>query len=375
MADRTARESRNRSTRASLFAARNSQWVATAWLLLAMPGIAIAQDAVAARSLPTDLLRSAPAGSTVTVVESDGTGTAGTVVSLTPAAITLLVRDRPVTIAASRVDRITRVDSTRNGAVIGLIAGAAGGLTFGLLLNAICVNETGSCPGAVFMLTGLGAGIGAGIGAASDGLRHGTIYAARVGARPEFTSSITAGLGGGRTTVTSGYEALATPPTMIGSWTYLSSDGVGVEVETSRTRGQEMRGVPCVRVPSNQPFVAATLVGTCAGAGEEGIGTTTMLTGKFIYAFGHRRLQPYVGLGLAARNMEIWSPQVRSSFGNPNSAFVVQSMSRHVGVNTVIDAGAWFTLAGGLSIRPAAGVILGGQSTTARGSVGLSYRW
>src|SRR6187401_2110832 len=139
MADRTARESRYRRTHASLFAARNGQWVATAWLLLAMPGIAIAQDVVAARSLPTDLLLSAPAGSRVTVIESDGTGTAGTVVSLTPAAITLLVRDQPITIAASRVDRITRVDSTRNGAVIGLIAGASGGLTFGLLLNAICV--------------------------------------------------------------------------------------------------------------------------------------------------------------------------------------------------------------------------------------------
>jgi hypothetical protein len=117
-----------------------------------------------------------PTGEKIVVVTTDGAKISGRLRTLTTDALALDTRHGLETLPATRIDRIVVKDSVRNGFWIGLGIGAAAGLAGGLLVNAICVNETGSCPGTVLGLTAIGAAAGAGIGAGADGLRHRTVF-------------------------------------------------------------------------------------------------------------------------------------------------------------------------------------------------------
>ena len=59
---------------------------------------------------------------------------------------------------------------------LGRDPGAIPGLVGGLILNQLCYNEIGSCPGAAIGLTALGASVGAGIGFVADNGRQTLIY-------------------------------------------------------------------------------------------------------------------------------------------------------------------------------------------------------
>lgn len=120
-------------------------------------------------------------GQTVSLTDTKGTKTTGRVESLTESAIALLLEGgQRQTIPSASLKRVVIKDSVKNGALIGLIAGAVPGVLIGVGWQTYCTNEATSCPSAPLIFGALFAGAGAGIGAGVDGLIHRRITIAPV---------------------------------------------------------------------------------------------------------------------------------------------------------------------------------------------------
>lgn len=111
-------------------------------------------------------------GTIVFVTDDNGEQVKGTITEVSPASMQILTVDREarrVTFAADRVSRVARVDSRRNGFLIGAALGAVPGILLGMGVSTYCENESTSCPWAPVILGGLFGAAGGGIGYAIDG--------------------------------------------------------------------------------------------------------------------------------------------------------------------------------------------------------------
>jgi hypothetical protein len=136
-----------------------------------------------------DLASHIKLGDLVSLTDSDGKRVEGKVTDLTVSSLTLLL-DGSGTKSVFReatVSRIVIKDSRRNGALIGLAAGAIPGVILGFGFKEYCYNEASSCPAAPFGMGAVFGGIGAAIGAGIDGLIHKSIRVAR---RPGATLNL-----------------------------------------------------------------------------------------------------------------------------------------------------------------------------------------
>jgi hypothetical protein len=136
----------------------------------------------------------------------------------------------------------------------------------------------------------------------------------------------------------------------------------------------EAGAISCVRVPEARGF-PPELVGICAGAGEEGIGDMSTLAGKVVYAFGHRRVRPYASGGVAFYRVERWSAEILTHGTKPVTASVYQLVSRRTGLGPSMGGGAWIDVAYGVSIRPAAELLIADGASNLRASAGMNYGW
>lgn len=127
-------------------------------------------DAASAQTIATsfeELSHILKQGQEVVVTDANGQETRGTVVESLPSSLVLFARDVAsgrTTLAEETVSVIRRLDSRRNGALIGLGIGLGAGIA---IISAMCADGPGCGPSAqVGLLTaGVGAAIGAGIDA------------------------------------------------------------------------------------------------------------------------------------------------------------------------------------------------------------------
>ena len=116
-------------------------------------------------------------GTVVFVTDEKGAQTKGKVTELSSASMQLLtpgMRERTVVFPSDRVVRVSRIDSRRNGFLIGAAIGAVPGIILGSLFNEYCYNEGGGhCPAMIAIVGGSTALIGGWIGYGIDGAING----------------------------------------------------------------------------------------------------------------------------------------------------------------------------------------------------------
>ncbi len=135
-------------------------------------GFAVAQS-VAIAELPAYV----KTGDAVSITGVDGSRLEGRVAALTDRSLTLLVNDSATgDIRLADVGQIVIRDSRKNGALIGLAAGAVPGTALGFFMSKYCANEGGSgCSNGPVVIGAIFGGVGAAIGGAIDGLIRRTI--------------------------------------------------------------------------------------------------------------------------------------------------------------------------------------------------------
>jgi len=304
-------------------------------------------------------------GETLLVTTSNGTRMTGRL-RMTAASLTIETADGPRTLPADQVQRIVVKDSIRNGLLIGLGTGAAVGATGGLLVNAICVNEAGACPGAVLLLTGIGAAAGAGIGAGMDGLRHQTVLDLMPDVPHEFSPEIGLDLGVARSSMFG--ARLIGPPSLGAAWLIRHTSGFGLALDATRTVGRATHSVSCADGSRQQAPIAQ-----CVGGGEEGVVDTTIAGAKAQYYFTRSRVQPYVSGGAALYQDSLLVVNNVQPFPN-RPPFALQSLGRHHGIALV--AGGGMRVGGRhASVRPDVTFYKSGGWTHVRASVGVAFGW
>jgi hypothetical protein len=304
---------------------RNNRFVITAALVtLLLARTATAQTAPALG----DVSRVLRPGDHIVVLTEDGTRISGEAETLSAAALGVRTRAGLRTIPAERIGRLVVKDSLENGMLIGLATGASVGLVGGLFVNLICENETGGCPGAVLMLTAMGAGAGAAAGAGIDGLLHRTVFDALPGVRGEFLPHVAVDLAATRTTPW-GMGAVTGPPSVGLSWGMQHTSNFGLEFDVNRTVGQSTRMVSCATAPAT----TSSRIG-CTGEGRQGLEDATTLAGKVQYFFSRSRVQPYIAGGLGVRHSTVWRTEVTPRFRTPDT-LLRESLSREVGLALV----------------------------------------
>lgn len=306
-------------------------------------------------------------GESLLVTTSDGARISGRVVSLTAASLTLDTRQGARTLRAGDVRRIVVKDSIRNGLLIGLASGAAAGAAGGLLLNAICVNETGACPGIVLLLTAIGGGAGAGIGAGLDGLRHRTVLDLIPAEPGELSPEIGAAISIGRSRASG--PALIGAPSLGAGWLIRHTSGLALALDATRTVGRATHTVACAGAsgPEESP-------GNCVGQGQQGVVDTTIATAAIQYYFTRSRVQPYVAGGAALYQDSLLV--VRTARSIPNRpAVAFESLGRHRGVAFAGGAGARLAVTPSLALRPEVTIFQGARWTHVRASVGAAFGW
>ena len=224
-------------------------------------------------------------GEKVRVTTADGQVVSGRLLTLTAAAITIDTRNGAQVLPANRIARFVVKDSVRNGALIGLVAGAAAGLAGGTAINAICLNETGGCPGAMLLLTAIGALGGAGIGAGIDGLRHRTLFDSMPQVPGEYSPELMVNVGFGRSGTLG--RAATGPPSAGLAWSMRHSSGFGLALDASRTFGQSVRTVGCANARTALPSVL-----NCVGEARQGVEDTTTASAVAQDDFARPHVQP-----------------------------------------------------------------------------------
>jgi hypothetical protein len=118
--------------------------------------------------LPTSSLAEASQflqeGRRIEVTTRDGSVVTGSLSRISDAGVVLDVEGRPFDLPASTIAEISRRgDSLKNGLIIGLIAGTAGGLVVSSVLAGSETNEGFGSKAAVLLPLGVGAGVGLGV--------------------------------------------------------------------------------------------------------------------------------------------------------------------------------------------------------------------
>jgi hypothetical protein len=318
-------------------------------------------------------------GDSLAVLAVGGEEVQGRLVAMTRESLTLDIGGSRVTIAARTTARIHKRDSTKNGMLIGAIAGGAIGVVSGGLLYAICVNETSNCGATIPLVAGLGAGTGALIGVGLDGLRHKTVFSGQPDMRfqHEATSEMFGNVAWGR--VDSHGSANATPQ-MGAGWGAHFANGLGVEFDVVRSAGESRQTVSCVKLQydANSP---------CLGEGAHSLQSVTIASAKLSYAFMRdARIQPFVTAGAG------WATyrQTRSVAYQPNSrTFGIYDPTKPILIadqSGFGDDGLVGTFGGGVRVPLSRSLALrtevtvyplttAAQAGLIRGSVGLGYRW
>ena len=141
------------------------------------------------RSQTPDLRQLTRAGETIEITDTNGKRVRGKVLDLSPEVVNLAITSADQTrtsraVAAPDIERIVRVDSLRNGTLLGLLIGIGAGIAPGVAMAQYCENEAGGGCASWFLTTDLViGGIGAAIGAGIDGVNKETIYSARASSR------------------------------------------------------------------------------------------------------------------------------------------------------------------------------------------------
>ena len=344
---------------------RHIQFVTTAALLTLL--LARSTSAQTPPALG-DVSRVLRPGDHIVVLTADGTRISGQAETLTAAALGVRARAGLHTIPAERIGRLVVKDSLRNGVLIGTATGATVGLVGGLFINLICSSETSGCPGAILMLTAMGAGAGAVAGAGVDGLLHRTVFDALPGVRGEFLPHFAANLATTRTTPW-GMSAVNGPPSVGVSWGMLHTSNVGFEFDINRTIGESTRTVSCATAPA-----ATSSRSGCSGEGRQGLEEATTLSGKVQYFFSRSRVQPYVAGGVGLQHSTTWRSQVTPRFRTPDTE-LREWLSTHVGLAWVGGAGARVAVTDRVSIRPDVTLYKAEGWTHLRAGVGVGVSW
>jgi hypothetical protein len=134
-------------------------------LIVLLPVVATAQEPVTSFDQLNTRLK---VGDTVWVTDAQGREIKGRIRGLSATSLLLDAGGSPQDLQAARVGtiRVQQSDSLKNGALIGLAAGAVAGA---LVMVAVCEGEAGCAPGGALLGAGAGAGIGVGIDAARGG--------------------------------------------------------------------------------------------------------------------------------------------------------------------------------------------------------------
>lgn len=306
-------------------------------------------------------------GEALLVTTSDGARISGRMISVTAASLSLDTSQGPRTLRAGDVRRIVVKDSIRNGLLIGLGSGAAAGAAGGLLINAICVNETGACPGTVLLLTAIGGAAGAGIGAGLDGLRHRTVLDLIPAEPGELSPEIGAAVGIGRSRASG--PALIGSPSIGAGWLIRHTSGLALAIDANRTVGRATHTVACASTGGDGESLQ-----DCVGQGQQGVVDTTIATAAVQYYFTRSRVQPYVSGGAALYQDSLLV--VRTARSIPNRpAVAFESLGRHRGVALVGGAGARLAVTPRVALRPEVTIFQGAQWTHVRASVGAAFGW
>jgi opacity protein-like surface antigen len=337
-------------------ALRYTSWLLI-WLLLAAPASAQSRT-------PVQLSAPIPAGVRLVVTTVEGDRVSGRVRAVGADAVTLDTPSGPRTIPADRIARIIERDPVRNGLLIGAAVGAAAGLSFGMVVNMICESESGGCPGVVMVLTGIGAVSGGGLGAGIDGLRQRTLFDRIPTVPGEFVPEVAANVGFSRFTTWN--MALAGLPSAGASWSLRHpTSGWGVELQANRMLGSSTRVYSCP-----DPAIRG------CGDAQEGLEDLTAATALVQYFLpSSRRLQPYVGGGLALYQASVWRADLRPPFFGQNEPIVVDALRRQRGVGLVAGGGARIQLSPHLSVRPDLTYYHADDWQQLRGSVGVGFSW
>lgn len=149
-----------------LLAARRLIWLVV--ILAVAPASAVAQT-ITFVELPNHI----KPGDIVSLTEADGRRTEGRVTTISTGSLGLQVNATETkAFPEAAVRRIVVKDSKRNGALIGLVAGAVPGVALGMGFKTYCENEASRCDAAPLLTGAVFGAIGAGIGAGIDGLIH-----------------------------------------------------------------------------------------------------------------------------------------------------------------------------------------------------------
>jgi hypothetical protein len=336
------------------------------WIVLVLLGTV---PAAAGQPTVADVPDKPRPGEKITVTTTDGSQVTGRLLSLSPASLGIMSDGGQRTVPASQVTRVVVKDPIRNGLLIGAAAGAGAGLAGGLAVNAICVNETGACPGAVALLAGIGAAAGAAIGAGLDGLRHRVAFDAVPGVpgeyAPEFIASAGAGRSAGGIAAGSGF---AGPPNVGVAWAMRHTSGFGFTLDASRTVGRATHRVSCADAPSDVP------VANCVGDGEQGVVDTTTASATAQYYFSRSRVQPYVSGGAAVYQDSLAGVRTVQTPWMPRPV-ALQSLERSKGVAFAAGGGARIVLTDHLALHPAMTLYKADNWTHVRASVGAGVGW
>jgi outer membrane protein W len=344
---------------------RNTRFVTAAALvslLLARPAAAQTPPALG------DVSRVVRPGDHIVVLTADGTRISGQAETLTAAALGVRTRAGLQTIPAERIGRLVVKDSLKNGVLIGTATGASVGLVSGLFINLICESESGGCPGAVLMLTAMGAGAGAVAGAGIDGLLHRTVFDALPGVRGEFLPHVAVGLATTRTTPW-GIGAVNGPPSVGLSWGMQHTSNFGLELDINRTIGDSTRTLSCATAPAT----TSSRLG-CTGEGRQGLEDATTVSGKLQYFFSRSRVQPYIAGGVGIHHSTVWRTQVTPRFRTPDTE-LREYLSTDVGLAWVGGAGARIGLTERVWLRPDVTVYKAADWTHLRAGVGVGVSW
>jgi hypothetical protein len=182
---------------------------ACATALMVFPATGAAQTPAASFDALRGVVRN---GDHMIVTESDGRRTSGTVMNVTPSSLDLkvdtcrigiriLCRSALHSVSASATISITRIDSPREGGLIGLAAGFASSYLLVCNNNYFSDNypRDGSCASAVILVALPMGGLGAVIGAFIDSRRNETVYRASAPALGGVTVSLSPVLTGNGT--------------------------------------------------------------------------------------------------------------------------------------------------------------------------------
>jgi hypothetical protein len=134
-------------------------------LIVILPALSAAQEPVQSFDQLGTRLK---VGDTVWVTDAQGREIKGRIRGLSATSLLLDAGGSPQDLQAARVGtiRVQQPDSLKNGALIGLVAGAVSGA---LAMVAVCEGEAGCGAGGAVLGAGAGAGIGVGIDAARGG--------------------------------------------------------------------------------------------------------------------------------------------------------------------------------------------------------------